>query len=938
MKHLFTIMMTLCLAFSVSAFETNQFQIKPKTNRHVGAQPGTPDGREGGETIGTAFPINNLPFLDTGNTCDNLNDYEEACPWSSLSPDVVYSFTAGFTGGIDIDLCGSLYDTKVFVYEGEYTPGFPLACNDDFYYSDPCGTYVSFLENIPVTAGQIYYIVVDGYAGDCGDYFLGISEYRTDPVHLWSQSFGDPENQYALDVSTDSLGNVLVTGWFAGTLDFGGGILTSAGADIFVAKFDSDGNHTWSQHFGDPNVQYGSGIAVDRWGNIIVTGEFSGTIDFGGGPLVSTYEVDIFLVKFDQDGNHLWSYAYGEDLSQYGGRIIVDDWGNIFLFGYFMGIVDFGGGPMINPDTTYYPDCYFVKFDPEGNHLWSYHFGGDTEIQLAAEVAVDQWGYVVIIGSMFGTVDFGGGPLTSVGSSDVFVAKYSPSGHHIWSQLFGDAGYQEASSIITEASGDMVIMGNFNGAVDFGGGPLTSMTNSDIFFAKLGPNGNHRWSQSFGGVDTQYSTDIAIDGMGNTTITGAFYGTVDLGGGSLSSAGTRDMFVAKFDASGHHLYSLSYGDAEIQSSGRVAVDVHGHALLAGGLYGTMDFGGGPLVSMGGGDIYLAKLDLPPEPKVLAITDVDNDQGSQVRINFLSSSLDVSGSSLPIVQYEAYRRIDPLPPLRIIKPAHVIMDFNRSISLAGWEFVGAIPAHGETEYNMISPTLANSTETHGTHWSIFFIRAATSDPTVFFDSVPDSGFSIDNLNPLPPESFSVWYSADGNDLSWAESSDADFQHFKVYCYYSADPPHGEADEVLTTTETFLTHNPPGNNWYWDYEVSAVDFNGNESSVKEPDNVTEVDDQPNVLPQLFALHPNFPNPFNPVTSIKFDIALSSFVNLSIYNVAGQRVKTLINEVRSAGAYHVIWDGRGDDGKPAASGIYFYRLTADQFEETRRMVLAK
>ncbi len=130
--------------------------------------------RSGGEDIGSAVPIT-LPFFDTGNTGTFLNDYDEICPYSgSLSPDCVYSFTPAEDMCIDVDLCTSLYDTKVYMYEDVWTPGFPYACNDD--HASCVTTFRSWLEGVMVFAGHTYYIVVDGYGSDFGDYILDVFE------------------------------------------------------------------------------------------------------------------------------------------------------------------------------------------------------------------------------------------------------------------------------------------------------------------------------------------------------------------------------------------------------------------------------------------------------------------------------------------------------------------------------------------------------------------------------------------------------------------------------------------------------------------------------------------------------------------------------------------------------------------------------------------
>ncbi len=133
--------------------------------------PGKGGPRVGGDVCETATVIDALPFHDTGNTCGFANDYDEVCPYSgSNSPDVAYAFTPAGDTTIDITLCnGSNYDTKLYVYEGG-CPGTLVACNDDF-----CPGYVSELADVELAGGTTYYIIVDGYGGECGDYVLDVT-------------------------------------------------------------------------------------------------------------------------------------------------------------------------------------------------------------------------------------------------------------------------------------------------------------------------------------------------------------------------------------------------------------------------------------------------------------------------------------------------------------------------------------------------------------------------------------------------------------------------------------------------------------------------------------------------------------------------------------------------------------------------------------------
>ena len=127
----------------------------------------------------------------------------------------------------------------------------------------------------------------------------GTTPTPTELEHKWSHIFGDAFEQFSYDVACDASGNIIIAGYFEGAVDFGGGTLTSAGAyDAFVAKFSPEGTHLWSDSFGDSQEQYSFGVAADNSGDVIITGFFAGSVDFGSGVLTSAGLYDIFIAKF----------------------------------------------------------------------------------------------------------------------------------------------------------------------------------------------------------------------------------------------------------------------------------------------------------------------------------------------------------------------------------------------------------------------------------------------------------------------------------------------------------------------------------------------------------------------------------------------------------------------------------------------------------------
>jgi hypothetical protein len=165
------LMLVLALALAASAAQVPTNVVPDKPDPGIVPPPGT---LQGGDTIETCEWIFALPYSAVGTTAGFVDNYDEVCPYSgSTSPDVVYCWTADFTGCVDIHTCESGYDTKLYVYQNVYTPGFPYACNDD-NANCPGASFRSWIEGMCVTEGNTYYIVVDGYGGDFGDYLFNM--------------------------------------------------------------------------------------------------------------------------------------------------------------------------------------------------------------------------------------------------------------------------------------------------------------------------------------------------------------------------------------------------------------------------------------------------------------------------------------------------------------------------------------------------------------------------------------------------------------------------------------------------------------------------------------------------------------------------------------------------------------------------------------------
>jgi hypothetical protein len=334
------------------------------------------------------------------------------------------------------------------------------------------------------------------------------------------------------------------------------------------------------------------------------------------------------------------------------------------------------------------------------------------------------------------------------------------------------------------------------------------------------------------------------------------------------------------------------------------------------------------------------------PYIVDIVDVPNDQGRQVRISWSRSGNDCDGSTAPVIEYAVYRKIDTGLSAPTTASSPILPTAKQEASVArvapamvyppgDWHFVLTVPARAEETYTVTVPTLADSTITEGMYYTAFFVSALTETLGVYFDSPPDSGYSVDNLPPIAPQGFAISYNTgSGNQLAWEECPQEDFQFFSIY--------REETDGFVPSSDN-LVHVTVGTDWLdtvadgWKYcyKVTAIDHSGNESDAASG---TATGIETPSIPLDFALYQNVPNPFNPNTTIAFDVPNSAPVRLTIYDVSGALVRVLVDRDMSPGRKQVAWDGKDSMGRSVASGVYFYRLDTPTFSKSRKMIMLR
>lgn len=371
----------------------------------------------------------------------------------------------------------------------------------------------------------------------------------------------------------------------------------------------------WSLAFGTEQSESARSVAIDAEGNVYLFGDGEGTINLSGELLdPDGTKHDVVLAKFDRFGSPLWSRLYGDSSNQYATQIMVADDGNLLLLGRAFGTITFGGEVHDGVGTD---DIFVAKLDPDGGYIWSRMFGG-LDPDRAERMDVDSNGDVLITGTFTGVVDFGAGPYQSAGLRDAFVLKIDGrTGAHVFSKRFGGPGDDYGFGIAGTADGDILVAGRFEEGIDLGGGVLQSAGGRDIYLARLDGFGNHVWSRRYGGPDEDLAYDLAYDDAGGGFVLhGAFTGDVNFAGVEVRGAGERDIFLAAFDADDEVRWVAAYGDAADQFEtdfdtntwSAIALDGEGNIHLTGPLAGEARFGDGPpLRSAGRTDVYLVKL-------------------------------------------------------------------------------------------------------------------------------------------------------------------------------------------------------------------------------------------------------------------------------------------------------------------------------------------
>jgi len=708
-----------------------------------------------------------------------------------------------------------------------------------------------------------------------------------DPVLSYSTYLGGSAADYGFDIAVDGNGNAFVAGHTFST-DFPTSNpyqLDQPNADIFISKLNGAGNSLiYSTYLGGSGGDYGKSIAVDAGGCAYVTGDAL-SADFPvQNPFQATYHggSDVFVAKLSAAGSDLMYSTYlgggGQDVG-YG--IAVDGSGNASVSGFTVSS-DF---PTQNPYQATKPggyDAFVTTFNAAGNGLvYSTYLGGSGQ-DFSYCIAVDNSGNVYVSGE----TSSGNFPTrnpyqaTLQGGPDVFVTKIDPpSGGLVYSTYLGGNSNEGGFGITADDHSNAYVTGPTRSGNYPTQDPYQSTLRGsyDAFVTKLNVTGNGLvYSTYLGGTGRDDGYDIAVDASGDFYITGYTDGTdFPTLNPYQADQPERDAIVTKFNVDGSELiYSSYFGGSGAERGYGIALDSYGNAYVA-GQTNSIDF---PTqnpyqTDQGGWDSFVAKF------STLVTVAFDIKPGS------CPNPFNVSGGRMDDVNSR----------------------WGSGMAAGGGGDPAAIA--GERGKKAVLPVAILGT--------VDFDVAQIDAAGVMLAGVPAVRWNyVDVATPMADDADEC----DCNDYGPDGFVDMTVK-FDRAAIIAALGDVNDSDIIPLTISGQLVDGTP----FEGVDCVIIRAGGNEDPA---DNVQPEDNDPAI-----ADVSNYPNPFNPRTTISFSLPVASQVTLDVYNVMGQKVATVADGFYEAGVHACTWDGRN-----VASGVYFYRIKTPEYVETRKMMLLK
>ncbi len=422
----------------------------------------------------------------------------------------------------------------------------------------------------------------------------------------WVETAGGTSNDHGRAVQVDGAGNLYVLGYFsAPSAWFGSASLSTSGTGTYLTKYSNAGNFLWARKISDTNVADAYGLKTDAAGNSYVVTTFTGTTTLGTATLTSSGASDIVIAKYTTSGDVVWATKAGGSAVDKGISITTDAAGNSYITGSLSGTAVFGSTILSSAAST---DGFVAKLNANGSFAWAQKMGGNSADE-GVSVVIDASGTVYVAGNFSSSFSLAGANLAYSGNQDIFLVAYSNAGTAQWARSAGGSYADKVSSLTIDGAGNLYLGGHFNRSANFGSVSLASSGNSqDIFLAKYTNTGAGVWATSAGGTGLDELSILHADTDGNLYLTGSFSGRATIGGATLNSVGSLDIYAAHYASNGAAQWAIGAGSARDDRGLGIVSDAARNVYVTGYFQeNTTNFGGIVIPNRGGEEIFISKL-------------------------------------------------------------------------------------------------------------------------------------------------------------------------------------------------------------------------------------------------------------------------------------------------------------------------------------------
>ena len=389
--------------------------------------------------------------------------------------------------------------------------------------------------------------IVDLVSQNAGGTDAYVVKYTAEGAAEWGQHAGGTGITESHTVAANSAGEVWIAGSFTDSVLFGNTILVSAGMrDIFIAKLNASGQFVWAKRAGGIEDDEANAVAVNSYGAAFIAGYFSDDADFDGATVSSSGNEDIFIARYDNNGNFLWAKKAGGFSADRANALVLDNGGSLFVTGSIKGAAHFSN---FQVSTNYSKNVFLAKYTPSGSVQWV-EAGGSIEDDEAFALALNNSFNISVTGYISsGNAVFGTHSVNGNGGKDVFVVTYSASGTVV--DLIRDGGVNDETGfgIAIDNLNNTYISGSFLNATTLGGNQLTSGGLQDAFVIKYNSGNEPVRVKHYYSEGDDAGLGVSVDNSGNCVSTGYFSSNASFENTSLSATQGSDAFLATFSDS-----------------------------------------------------------------------------------------------------------------------------------------------------------------------------------------------------------------------------------------------------------------------------------------------------------------------------------------------------------------------------------------------------